>query len=285
MTWFNLQTAEIAPGHAQDVLQATLGGFPAGSDAVLFHVMAWDATPAGGTGNSQAEPAHQHWALLDAHLRALPMSALRTLKHISLVYVTYRHPAQTPMVYTLQEERDGSAAQQEVADAAGSESSSGLAWGTHTFAVSPNAKRVTFTLGKPKKPKAASPFRTAGNQALPARSRMTFDFAGLGKAPASESAGETKLPSWMASAAKAANLGGDYYVSPTLGLLQAGDGSAYQPVYTGWITTGFGPPSARVYGGLVTETTMVFHDSLANLNWGTSYGVGAGVHFEWNNKD
>jgi hypothetical protein len=281
LSWFNLQTAEINPGHAQDVLQATLGSFPKDADAVLFHVMTWDAS----SGAATPEPACQHWALLDAHLRALPMSALRSLRHISLVYVTYRHPAQQPVVYTLQEEHDGNEANvEQVAERDAAAAASGLAWGAHTFSVGEGARRVTFTFGRPHRNQPDSPFRNAGYQSLPEQLRMSFRYSPA--KPQTQAAGSSSLvPAWMSAAARKANLGGDYGVSPSVGLLLAGNGAAYQPVYTGWITAGIGPPTARVYGGLVTETMMVFHDSLANLNWGTAYGAGAGVHLEWNNKD
>jgi hypothetical protein len=288
--WFNLENAEIAPGHVSDVLQATLGGFPSDADAVLVHVMTWNgATP---------EPAKQHWQLLDAHLRALPMSTLRSLRRISLLYVAYRHPAHQPVVYTLREENSGdtaAAAQKvEVADAPASDvAASNLVWGVHKFTVAPNATRVSFLLQR-SGPLADSPnpnllaatrrFRATGYTDLGATgpTRISFDLSA--RENHSDASPFLHMPNWMSTTAHAANLGGDYVVSPSQGLLLAGNGSTYQPVYSVWMTAGFGPPNARVYGGLVTQTTMVFHDNINNLNWGTSYGAGGGVHLEWANK-
>jgi hypothetical protein len=287
--WFNLENAEIAPGHVADVLQATLGGFPADTDAVLVHVMTWNgATP---------EPAKQHWALLDAHLRALPMSTLRTLRRISLLYVAYRHPAHMPVVYTLHEENPTATATNEIADVTEPDTGySSLVWGVHKFTVAPDATRVSFLLQR-SGPLADSPsanmiatkhFRASSYKydAMPSATHYSLDFYShnLQPNPEADASPFPHLTGWMANTARAANLGGDYSASNTVGLLQAGDGEAYQPVYTLWMTAGFGPPNARVYGGLVTQTMMVFHDNINNMNWGTSYGAGAGVHLEWQNK-
>jgi hypothetical protein len=290
-TWFNLETAEIAPGHTQDVLQATIGGFPADSDAVLVHVMTWNGAAQG--------PSRQHWSLLDAHLRALPMTALRSLRRISLLYVAYRHPAHTQMVYTLREENTGSTSTREFADAIPSDGSdASLVWGTHKFTVASGATRVRFLLGRTTAgatlqasgPSAASRrhFRADSYKYQPPPGKAVFAFDYYPR-PFRDNKNDDGLqfprtPQWMSSTARAASLGADYSVSSTTGLLLAGDGEAYQPVYTAWVTAGFGPPTARVYGGLVTQTMMVFHGSINNMNWGTSYGAGAGVHFEWQNK-
>jgi len=288
--WFNLENAEIAPGHVADVLQATVGGFPADSDAVLVHVMTWNS--------ASPEPVKQHWQLLDAHLRALPMSTLRSLRRISLLYIAYRHPPHAPIVYTLREENSGASATHEVADTTPTDpASSNLVWDAHTFTVAPNAARVSFLLQR-SGPLADSPnpsllatnrhFTASGYTDAAANgltTRISFD---LNSRDHRDGDGEASLfphmPNWMTSTVHAANLGGDYAVSPSQGLLLAGNGSTYQPVYSVWMTAGFGPPNARVYGGLVTQTTMVFHDNVNNLNWGTSYGAGAGVHLEWANK-
>jgi hypothetical protein len=292
LTWFNLENAEIAPGHAEDVLRATLGSFPKDADAVLLHVMTWNPVPAK-DGKSAAGPAKQHWTLLDSHLRAMPMSAMRTLKHIALVYVTYRRPAQMPVVYTLRQEGSSSSgtATQQIADTSKTDAGSSLAWGSHTFAVAPGATRVSFVWGKQAQPAAplvaaTNAFRTPGYQPLPAHVHMTFDFSQLRHKPKDGDASVfSVVPAWMLSAARAAKLSGDYSVSNTQGLLLAGNGLAYQPVYTLWATAGFGPSNARVYGGLVTNTALVLHDSVASMNWGTTYGAGAGVHFEWAGKN
>jgi len=283
--WFNLENAEIAPGHVADVLQATLGGFPSDTDAVLVHIMTWNG--------ASPEPAHQHWSLVDAHLRALPMSTLRSLRHISLLYVAYRHPAHMPVVYTLHVENPGAAATHEIADPGSTDSgSNALVWGAHKFTLEPNATRVSFFLQR-SGPLSDSPvattefkhFRASSYKydATPAPAHYSLDFYSRSLQD-SDASLFTHLPNWIAAPVRAANLGGDYAVSNTVGLLQAGDGEAYQPVYTLWMTAGFGPPNARVYGGLVTQTMMVFLDNINIMNWGTSYGAGAGVHLEWENK-
>jgi hypothetical protein len=221
------------------------------------------------------------------------MTALRTLRHISLVYITYRRPADAPVTYTFREEGEGSVQPiQEVSDAATNSSTAGLAWGAHAFTVTPGARRVSFLWGKAARTAnhaaATNPFRTASYEPLSAPAHMTFDFSSLQRkaSGAADSAALFRaVPSWLLNAARAAKLDGDYTASPTQGLLLAGNGSTYQPVYTLWATAGIGPPTARFYGGLVTQTMMVFHDSINNLNWGTSYGAGAGFHAEWPNKN
>lgn len=289
--WFNLENAEIAPGHVADVLQATVGGFPTDSDAVLVHVMTWNS--------ASTEPVKQHWQLLDAHLRALPMSTLRSLRRISLLYIAYRHPPHAPIVYTLHEENSGPSATHEVADPIQSDpASTNLVWDAHTFNLAPNADRVSFALQR-SGPLADSPnsnllaanrhftasgYTDAASNGLTTRISFDLNSHDRRRDGNSEASLFPRMPNWMTNTVHAANLGGDYQVSPSQGLLLAGNGSTYQPVYSVWMTAGFGPPNARVYGGLVTQTTMVFHDNINNLNWGTSYGAGAGVHFAWENK-
>jgi hypothetical protein len=88
-----------------------------------------------------------------------------------------------------------------------------------------------------------------------------------------------RMTSWLSSVAHAAGFSADYSISSDSGLIRAGDGSAYQPTYSTWATTGFGSGHTRIYGGLVAETMMIVHRTSLNMNWGTSYGFGGGLQF------
>ncbi len=270
--------------------------FPAPNDAILYHVMSSNSAP--------PVPPSPHFSLSSLH--QVPLAGQQGINRVYLIYPTQRPQVHESLVSagpkTSAAPQSGAAQSQSNASPQNSAGNSArslpaytrLAFTPRSFTLEPGVVLANWKapqqaqLAEASAPQASPQLsrralvvqpRLAAYQPLPGDYQQLFNLASLPFDARALFLPMPRVSSWFASAVRRAGVAGDYSKSSSMGLLLAGDGSAYEPFYTTWATAGHTVAHARIYGGLVTETMMIVRRTTLDMNWGSTYGWGGGMQF------